>query len=155
MDAMDAAYHVVHDYPGGSVSLGPRVGISPAVLRSKVNRRCKTHRLGLDEAVRITELTGDVRIVQAFGAQQGFGLVRLDDEATTPSGSMLTTVLARDSAAGDLSSTLHAALSDGVVTQRECEQIEQAGLAVQAALVALLQHVARNTLRPPQEGDHA
>ncbi len=37
MNIVDAAYHTVHDYPGGANALAPRMGIkSPAVLNSKV-----------------------------------------------------------------------------------------------------------------------
>ena len=47
MNVVDAAYLAVHTYPGGSESLGPRIGMSPAVLRNKVNPNCSTHHLSL------------------------------------------------------------------------------------------------------------
>ncbi|WP_341772648.1 phage regulatory CII family protein, partial [Burkholderia pseudomallei] len=47
MNIIDAAYAVVHDYPGGSESLAPRLGMSAAVLRNKVNPNNATHHLGL------------------------------------------------------------------------------------------------------------
>src|SRR5690606_17565252 len=76
MNTTDAAYHTVHDYPGGSESLGPRVGISPAVLRNKVNPNNETHRLALDEAQKITAVTGDHRMLQAWAHSEGFVLIR-------------------------------------------------------------------------------
>lgn len=37
MNVTDAAYVTVHQYPGGSEALTPRLGMSAAVLRGKVN----------------------------------------------------------------------------------------------------------------------
>lgn len=152
MNIVDAAYHTVHDYPGGSVALAPRMGMSSAVLRNKVNPNNCTHHLTLVEADRMVGLTGDMRLVQAFGATHGFGLVRLTGEQRED-GSTLAAVLSRDSASGGLSATLAAALADGVITPRECDEVNQAGLAVQSAVVALLAHVAGRVPLGPNASD--
>jgi len=65
MNTIDAAYHTVHDYPGGAEALAPRMGMSAAVLRNKVNPNNTTHHLTYAEAQRIVALTGDVRMLQA------------------------------------------------------------------------------------------
>lgn len=74
MNVIDAAYRTVHDYPGGSETLGQRMGISPAVLRSKVNPNTTTHRLALDEADQMMGMTSNYAILQAMAASHGFGL---------------------------------------------------------------------------------
>jgi hypothetical protein len=135
MNISDAAYATVHDYPGGSESLGPRVGISPAVLRSKVNTHLQTHHLTLAEADRIMGITGDHRILVALAAAQGFALQRLD--APPPCTSLLGAHLAASVAGGALASTLAEAIADGRVTQNESTAIASAANRVQAAMVEL------------------
>ncbi|MEX3690797.1 phage regulatory CII family protein [Paraburkholderia sp. BR14263] len=82
MNTADAAYAVAHDYPGGTEALGPRMGITPAVLRNKVNRnRDPENRnvLSLAQAVAMTDLSNDERILEAWAAQRNAVLVKLPD----------------------------------------------------------------------------
>ena len=76
MNITTAADLTVHEYKGGSESLGPLVGISAAVLRNKVNPNNTTHHLTLAEADRIVRMTGDARILAAFAHSNGFLLVK-------------------------------------------------------------------------------
>lgn len=136
MNVADAAHRTVHAYPGGSESLGPRVGISPAVLRSKVNPNTTTHRLALDEADEIMGVTGDYQILQALNAKHGFGMVRLD--ATPSAGSIASGLLAVSVTGGELARVIHDAIADGVITERELRDITAYGAASQAALIGLI-----------------
>lgn len=70
MNVLDAAYNVVHDYPGGADSLGPRVGKSGVTLAHEVNRT-GTAKLGLATAVSVTVLSQDFRILEAYAAECG------------------------------------------------------------------------------------
>ena len=70
MNVIDAAYGVVHDYPGGSDSLAPRLGKASVTLSHEV-ARVGTAKLGLDTAVKVSVLTGDFRILDAFALQCG------------------------------------------------------------------------------------
>lgn len=146
MNIADAAYAAVHDYPGGSESLGPRVGISPAVLRSKVNTHLQTHHLTLAEADRIMGITGDHRMLSALAAAHGYALQRLD--APPPCTSLLAAHLAASVAEGGLASTLADALADGRVTGNESTAIATAAQRVQAAMVDL-QQLAYAAAQPP------
>lgn len=136
MNVLDAAHRTVHAYPGGSESLGPRLGMSPAVLRSKVNPNCSTHRLALDEADQIMGLTQNYAVLQALAANHGFGLHRLEAEQGT--GSVLNTMLGLNVCEGEFARTLHDALADGVISDREMNQIADAGQHVQATLIRLI-----------------
>lgn len=78
MNLMDAAYNVVHDYPGGAASLAPRMNKSSSSLSHEVTAS-GTAKLGLQDALKITQLTGDLRILQAFSALCGQMLVPLPD----------------------------------------------------------------------------
>ena len=136
MNVIDAAHRTVHAYPGGSESLGPRMGVSPAVLRSKVNPNTATHRLALDEADEMMGLTQNYAILQALAANHGFGLHRLEAEKGT--GNVLSTMLGLNVCEGEFARTLHDALADGVISDREMNQIGDAGHQVQATLIRLI-----------------
>lgn len=77
MNILDTAHAVAHNYPGGCESLAPRLGVSPAVLRSKVNPNTDTHKLTLHEAVRIGEVTDNDAILEAWASERGYALVKL------------------------------------------------------------------------------
>lgn len=133
MNSIDAAYSTVHDYPGGSESLGPRVGISPAVLRNKVNPNNDTHHLTFAEARRISDMTGDFRMLQAWAHEAGFLLVKAPDGTNECDMSVLESVMETGVAHGRFMQSIHAALSDGKVDDKEVEAIAEAERALQTA----------------------
>lgn len=143
MNVDDAAHAVVHDYPGGTPALAPRLGMSAAVLRNKVNTHCDTHHLTLHEAVRITSLTDDPRILHAFA--QETGRVALDaptgDDEHASDMAVLEMVVAVMAGQGDLGGTIHRALADGDLTQFEFAQIEDVANAFQRKIAALMRRL--------------
>jgi len=136
MNVTDAADATVHDYPGGSESLAPRMGMSAAVLRNKVNPGNDRNHLSLSEADRLMRVTGDHRILQALADQHGYVLQRADDAAR--SGSVLDGVLAFHAAGGELHVAIHDALADGLITEREMSLIEKCSAAEHAAMIAMI-----------------
>lgn len=131
MNTADAAYHVVHDYPGGSESLGPRVDISSAVLRNKVNPNNDTHRLTLAEAVRITDITSDDRILQAWARARGYMLIK-PPAGHTCDMAILEQVVGLAVVNGEFMATVNEALSDGKITRDEIERIHERENKLQA-----------------------
>lgn len=79
MNVVDSAHATVHDYPGGSESLAPRLGMSPAVLNSKVNPNTCTHHLTLLEAHTIMRLTADHRMLHELAHDLGYVLTPASD----------------------------------------------------------------------------
>lgn len=136
MNVIDAAHQTVKAYPGGADSLSPRVGIGPAVLRSKVNPNTSTHHLSLAEADRIMGVTGDHRILHALAAEHGYVLQRVD--APEDGAQLLQTLLSANAAEGAFDRELQEALADGVITPNELSVLEKAGTAQQAATMVLL-----------------
>lgn len=67
---LDAAFALVHDYPGGALSLAPRIRKSPATLSHEVSQT-GAFKFGLDDAVRVSKLSGDLGILNAFAAELG------------------------------------------------------------------------------------
>lgn len=134
----DAAYATVHDYKGGCDALGPRVGITPRVLNSKVLPTTSSHHLSLDEAVRIMAVTGDHRILQAICRHLGYlDPIRAVVYEGIADQQLLELIAAVHSETGDVSRSLVAALTDGRVTEREFEQFDEQVIEAQTALAEL------------------
>jgi hypothetical protein len=148
MNALDAADLTVHDYPGGSESLAPRLGISAAILRGKVNVNNDRNHLTLAEADRMMAVTGDHRILQALAAEHGYALTRMDE--TPRQGSIAAALLELGMARGELSRVILDALQDGVISDNEMDAIVAAGLADQAHTIGLINRLrqARDEARP-------
>lgn len=120
MNISDAAYHTVHDYPGGSNALAPRLGIkSPAVLNSKVNPNTETHHLTLIEASKLMELTNDYRILQSLNAQHGKVAINLPCIPECRDTVLTDLVLSLGMGGGDVYSLFKEMMKDGRITKGE------------------------------------
>lgn len=139
MNIDDTAYAVVHDYPGGSESLAPRMGLSPAMLRNKVNTNNTTHHLTLREARALTAITNDVRLLKAFAQDTGRIVLDAptDDDSIASDMAVLELVAAVGGTQGDLFTTIYQALSDGKLTTSELQRIKAAAGTAQARIAAL------------------
>lgn len=135
MNVEDTAYETVRSYPGGSASLAPRMGMSQALLNSKVNPNTRTHHLTLMEAFKLVDLTDDERILHAWAAERGRAVVPTESDASLD---ILSAALNAEAAKGNLSRLLHDALADGKVTANEAKGLMAAGADAQAAVVKLL-----------------
>lgn len=139
MNIKDAAHKTVHDYPGGSVSLAPRLGMSAAILRNKVNPNNTTHHLTLAETSELLGVTDDHRILHALAAEHGYTLQRTDAPA---SGSLIQGMLAAAAGQGDLAHLIAEAMDDGRITPNEVSAIEKACTALQHVLATVASHAA-------------
>lgn len=131
MNTADAAYAVAHEYGGGCESLGPRMGISSALLRNKVNtNRTPDNRnvLALAEAVRMTDLTGDERIIEAWLAQRNAVMVKLPDASEQPdNGEIVERFMRMTVHYGDLARRFNEATADGEVDENELADLKRIG----------------------------
>lgn len=135
MNTVVAADLTVHEFPGGSESLGPLVNITPAVLRNKVNPNNTTHHLSLAEAVRICRLTNDYRILKAWAHEAGFLLIQAPKSCQAECDmSVLEKVVGFMVASGAYGQEIHKALSDGGVDLAELARIREAGAEVMTSV---------------------
>lgn len=148
MNILDAAHKTVKNYPGGSESLAPRIGMSAAVLRNKVNPNNDTHHLTLAEASEIMGVTSDDRILHALAAEHGYTLQPI---STIAHGTVMGAVLANASQQGAFAQALRDALSDGLITENEMNSLSAAGTAQMEAMVHLLSRLRAVTGRPGVE----
>jgi len=137
MNVTDAAYDTVHQYPGGSEALPPRMGMSAATLRGKVNPNTDRNLLSLQEADTLMGRTGDYRILHALCAEHGFIAQRVD---APQSGNLITALLSAAAAKGDLAELVSEAMADNRITPNEADAIARACQQVMAALVQVSQH---------------
>ncbi|MGF6420068.1 hypothetical protein ABH900_003585 [Stenotrophomonas sp. AN71] len=137
MNVTDAAYDTVHQHPGGSEALAPRMGMSAATLRGKVNPNTDRNLLSLQEADTLMGRTGDYRILHALCAEHGFIAQRVD---APQSGNLITALLSAAAAKGDLAELVSEAMADNRITPNEADAIARACQQVMAALVQVSQH---------------
>lgn len=123
MNLTDAAYNVVHGYPGGSESLAPRIGKNPTTLSHEV-ARVGMAKLGLETAAQISEMSGDMRILEAFAMRCRRMTIPLptldapdDDACIVELGKLLKEV-------GDLVSESTTCLHDGKISDNEVAQLD-------------------------------
>lgn len=149
MNITDAAYAVVHDYPGGSESLAPRLGLSGAMLRNKVNPHNETHKLGLIEAARLTDVTNDNRILEAWLAERGAVMVRLPALVDAPDNEeILDRFMNLTVQYGALAKRFSEATADGEVDQREMADIERIGTLIHRTVEEIKALTKRVYCRP-------
>lgn len=142
MNITSAADLTVHDYKGGSEALGAVIGMSPAVLRNKVNPNNTTHHLTLAEADRIVRMTGDVRILAAFAHGNGYLLVKAPESCGESDMSVLEQVAALMIAHGRFGHEVYDALADGGVDQQEMQRVDAAGRALMEAVAGVARRLS-------------
>lgn len=135
MNVRDAAYHLVHDYPGGAEALAPRLGKRANSLSAEVapNPVLGSHgrpaaKLGLLEALTIMQMSSDHRVLHAMAAELGYlniplpRLVDEDDDSDATTAALRLGELAREFA--EVMGAAVAALADGRLTDNELRRVE-------------------------------
>lgn len=141
MNVDDALYHAVHDSPGGASSLAPRMGMSEAVLNSKVRPNCTTHCANVRDLRRILALTEDMRPLHALANEFDHVMVRRSEGDPVDDMAVLEAVAALWAKNGNVGQAVHHALSDGTLTAVELELISTAIYTAQASMNTLLKRL--------------
>ena len=123
MNVLDAAYHLVHDQPGGAEALGPRLGMSGKLLSNKVRQADATHVLTLSEALRMQQLTGDHRIFLAEAEQLGY--IPIPAPNTAAGDNITKDILDAAADFGDYMREVNKALADNIITTNERKELER------------------------------
>lgn len=153
---LDAAYQLVRAYPGGALSLAPRMGKNPTTLSHEV-KGTGTAKFGLADAVIATELSGDRRILNAFAAQcdcMVLPLPVLDDQCDSTT---MRNVAALAREFGELVTMVTEASADGLISGNEMARVKGGWadlVAAGQAMVSQLQAKHEQSL-PPITGSGA
>lgn len=129
MDVNDALFALVHDYPGGSESLAPRMGLSPRVLRNKVQADCETHVPTVRDLRRAMALSKDLRPLHALCDEFEGVFVHTPPGEDPDDMAVLELMAAMWKSNGELGEAVHHALVDKVLTSEEFKRIEAAKYA--------------------------
>ncbi len=142
MHLRDVAYNVVHDYPGGALSLAPRMGKNATSLAHELNGT-GTSKLGLMDAEKITHLAKDLRILEAFATNCGQMLVPLPPAIDLGHDEDCMLRLA-DTARefGELCKEVASDLVDGQISDNELHRIDRECGELISSLHALREAVA-------------
>lgn len=141
MNVLDAAQATVKAYPGGAESLAPRLGMSGALLRGKVNPGYDRNHLTLAEADLLMTVADDHQILHALAHAHGYVLQRCDElerEREQAQHRVDGLVLQLMQATGSFAGTIAEAREDGVITPNEAKDTSNAGMQVQKTVVDLV-----------------
>lgn len=152
MQLLDAAYHTVHDYPGGAPSLAPRMGKSPHTLNHEVTGNGSA-KLGLVDAAKVCQLTGDYRILYAFADSCGHACVPLPTDTAAEPGAVLEQLARASGEFADLCYEVIQSANDGSISDNELDRISSERLDLMGALARLGEAVqALNQSGKPRQG---
>lgn len=146
MSTLDAAFNVVHDYPGGANSLAPRLrsGMSGTYLDALV-KQTGTAKLGLMEAEKITILSGDLRILASFANNCGQMIVPMPHFVELASDDCFEKLADVAKEFGTLCREVGADLDDGKISDNELARIDkECGLMVSSVHALRVALTARN-----------
>ncbi|RAR51661.1 phage regulatory protein CII [Paraburkholderia unamae] len=124
MNILDTAHAVAHDYDGGCESLAPHIGMSAAVLRSKVNPNTDTHKLTLQDVIRITEATNDDRVLEAWAQSRGYALNKVPDAEHCSDAAVLELMAKTWETNGEIGKEVNRTFEDGVVERHEVARVK-------------------------------
>lgn len=156
---LDAAFHLAHDYPGGATALAARLGKNPGTFCHELTAT-GTAKLGLMDAAKITLLTGNRAILNAFAAQAGCMVLPLPGHAAG-----LDTFSALAETAREFSefvASVADAARDGKVTANELARVDRelsemiaAAQEIRATLAAMHEKAKPTHLRQVAESKGA
>jgi hypothetical protein len=138
MDSLTAAFHVAHDYPGGVAAIAQVLGKAAGTLHHELHPPLgASAKLGLKDAIKITLLAKNFRILYAFADECGHVCFPRPDLAgavdTTTQGVLdRATVVLRETAEAIQAVSL--ALVDGDVTPNEQLKVERECMEAIAAI---------------------
>jgi hypothetical protein len=146
MSVADAAYNVVHDYPGGAAALQLRMGITG--LSGQVNPNVTSAKLGVVDAVTVQIMAKDYRILYAMAVECGHypplpmpeGVMCVDTQCTRTLSEMV-----KESA--DVVTATLEGLADDVVTDNELARFDKEWSELIVKGQALRQQLATNNAR--------
>ena len=122
MSVKAAAYQTARAYEGGAKQLGADLGLNPSTFSHKVKPSNKDNILGLEEAVEMQILSGDIRITHAMCAAVSCICLPITSNG---SGSSLAHVSKMISKFSQSITEMQMAAADGVVTQNEMDKCEK------------------------------
>lgn len=112
------------------------MGKSEKTLAAKLSNDVDTHHLNLSEAIAITELTGDERILKAWALGRQKVLFPIPSTGLTDD-EFADVLLTVQEASGQLASTVKKARADGVISEKDYADIHRSTVSAIEKLLQL------------------
>lgn len=119
---LDAAFHAVHDHPGGAAALAGRMNKHPGTLCHELTAT-GTAKLGLVDALKLSHLTGSRAILNAFATELGCLVLPLPAHQAGVDTFMQVADTAREFA--EFITSVATAASDGKISANELAQVDR------------------------------
>jgi len=150
MNVLDAAYNVVHDQPGGAGPLALRLGKRSDVLGAEVASR-GTAKFGLVDAVKVSQMTGDLRILFSFAEACGQVCVPLPATLEGATDDVLHAMAESSREFAELCTEVCSGVADGAISDNELARFERERSELMAQLHRLGERVRVRHLagKPP------
>lgn len=137
MSVMDAAYNVGADYKdGGAAGLARRCGENPNHFSASLSQT-GTAKLGLQTAVKMTVLSGDLRILQAYADACGQMVVPLPEALDIGTDDCIQRLGDAAAEFGKVAAETCSALADGKVSANELARFRRLRGSLANALIQL------------------
>ena len=148
MNTFDALHATAHDPKhGGTDVLAMRLGMrSGAMLRNKTNPNNPDHHMRLDETLRLMELTGDYRVLEAMAHEHGFVCIKLPDGFDVADVCMFEQSLQVGVSKGQLSADTMRSLSDGRICQGDVKRLTKSANKLVKDILTFL-HLAKEVAK--------
>jgi hypothetical protein len=131
MSVMDAARNVAEDYPGGARAVAARIDKNETTFSHELNETGGA-KLGLVTAVKMTNRTKDLRILNAFAAEAGCMVLPLPEALNVDGNDAMHLVSRLAGEFNDVVQRFVSAVGDGEVTGNEVEAIRREWSELQA-----------------------
>lgn len=139
MKPLDAAYHVVHDYPGGAAALAPRLGKASVTLCHEVKPPSGSMaKFGLTDAVKVSDLADDFRILHSFAQALHHQAVRYEIPECDTAEDVHACAAHFTREVAEALLAVNQALTDGRITPNEIHRIEKEVADIAPAAVSLV-----------------
>ena len=122
----------------GAAEMAEALGMSVALINAKLDPNKDRNVLSLRDAMRMTDVSGDLRILQAWASAENCRVVPVD---ATSEGTLMSTLLEQNEHEGNFARVLGAAIADGVISDNEMRAIERAGGELQGVWLKLLRQL--------------
>jgi len=138
MNVQTAAFNLVHDYPGGATALAPLLGKSASTLNHEVEPNYATAKLGLADALKLTMLSKDRGILNAFAMACHCMVLPLPSSPEGIDDDTFTSVTRMAREFAEVISQIAEVTADGAVSDNELGRVEREAAELVAAVQAVL-----------------
>ena len=138
MNVQTAAFNLVHDHPGGTTALAPLLGKSTSTLNHEVDPNYATAKLGLADALKLTLLTKNHAILNAFAMACHCMVLPLPPCPDDSDDNTFRSVTRAAREFAELISEVSEVTADGAVSDNELRRVDAEATELVAAIQAVL-----------------